>query len=151
MWRLGQSLQDLINIVGELRQRGIGFKSLHDALDTTTPFSRWGANAATPSAWIRTYMRESVRSQPRMSIGTPAARTPSRVAVSASGWSIRLNLSDSSARASPEPSLPRRARSGNGSVVAGARGASGRTPDPRSAHVLTHVIQRQRVIEVERR
>jgi DNA invertase Pin-like site-specific DNA recombinase len=40
LWRLGRSLQDLISIVGGLRRRGIGFKSLHEALDTTTPGGR---------------------------------------------------------------------------------------------------------------
>ncbi|WP_455566393.1 recombinase family protein [Nocardia fusca] len=35
--RLGRSLQDLISIVADLRRRGIGFRSLHEALDTTTP------------------------------------------------------------------------------------------------------------------
>jgi DNA invertase Pin-like site-specific DNA recombinase len=40
LWRLGRSLQDLISIVGELRRGGIGFKSLHEALDTTTPGGR---------------------------------------------------------------------------------------------------------------
>jgi DNA invertase Pin-like site-specific DNA recombinase len=38
--RLGRSLQDLISIVGELRRRGVGFKSLHESLDTTTPGGR---------------------------------------------------------------------------------------------------------------
>ena len=38
--RLSRSLQDLIVIVGELRTRGIGFRSLHEALDTTTPGGR---------------------------------------------------------------------------------------------------------------
>ncbi len=40
LWRLGRSLQDLISSVGELRRRDIGFKSLHEALDTTTPDGR---------------------------------------------------------------------------------------------------------------
>ncbi len=35
--RLGRSLQDLISIVARLRQRGVGFRSLPEALDTTTP------------------------------------------------------------------------------------------------------------------
>ncbi|MGW6949523.1 recombinase family protein [Streptomyces xanthophaeus] len=35
--RYGRSLQDLINMVAELRTRGIGFTSLHENLDTTTP------------------------------------------------------------------------------------------------------------------
>jgi DNA invertase Pin-like site-specific DNA recombinase len=34
------NLQDLIAIVGDLRRREIGFKSLHEALDTTTPGAR---------------------------------------------------------------------------------------------------------------
>lgn len=38
--RLSRSLQDLIALVGELRRRGVGFTSLHEALDTTTPGGR---------------------------------------------------------------------------------------------------------------
>lgn len=38
--RLGRSIQDLISIVSGLRSKGIGFQSLHEALDTTTPGGR---------------------------------------------------------------------------------------------------------------
>jgi len=38
--RLSRSLQDLITTVGELRSRGVGFTSLHENLDTTTPGGR---------------------------------------------------------------------------------------------------------------
>lgn len=38
--RLARSLQDLITIVGDLRRRGVGFRSLHEAIDTTTPGGR---------------------------------------------------------------------------------------------------------------
>jgi len=38
--RLSRSLQDLIRIVADLRGRGIGFRSLKEALDTTTPGGR---------------------------------------------------------------------------------------------------------------
>lgn len=38
--RLGRSLQDLISIVSGLRKREVGFRSLHEALDTTTPGGR---------------------------------------------------------------------------------------------------------------
>jgi len=38
--RLSRSLADLIAIVGTLCRRGVGFKSLHEALDTTTPGGR---------------------------------------------------------------------------------------------------------------
>ncbi|GGJ68194.1 hypothetical protein GCM10010121_093620 [Streptomyces brasiliensis] len=35
--RLGRSLEDLITIVGRLKRLGVGFQSLHEKLDTTTP------------------------------------------------------------------------------------------------------------------
>jgi DNA invertase Pin-like site-specific DNA recombinase len=38
--RLSRSLADLIAIVTGLRRRGVGFRSLHEALDTTTPGGR---------------------------------------------------------------------------------------------------------------
>jgi DNA invertase Pin-like site-specific DNA recombinase len=38
--RLSRPLADLIAIVGTLRKHGVGFKSLHEALDTTTPGGR---------------------------------------------------------------------------------------------------------------
>lgn len=38
--RLGRSLQDLITTVGGLRQQDVGFRSLHENLDTTTPGGR---------------------------------------------------------------------------------------------------------------
>ncbi|MFI6743793.1 recombinase family protein [Nonomuraea sp. NPDC050451] len=38
--RYGRSLADLITMVGELRKREIGFTSLHENLDTTTPGGR---------------------------------------------------------------------------------------------------------------
>jgi DNA invertase Pin-like site-specific DNA recombinase len=38
--RLSRSLADLIVIVSELRRQGVGFKSLHEVLDTTTPGGR---------------------------------------------------------------------------------------------------------------
>ncbi|MFB7467078.1 recombinase family protein [Streptomyces sp. NPDC056224] len=38
--RYGRSLQDLVNMVAALRERHIGFTSLHERLDTTTPGGR---------------------------------------------------------------------------------------------------------------
>ena len=38
--RLSRSLQDLITTVTDLRRRGVGFTSLHENLDTTTPGGR---------------------------------------------------------------------------------------------------------------
>jgi DNA invertase Pin-like site-specific DNA recombinase len=34
--RLGRSLRELIDLVGELESRGVGFRSLKESLDTTT-------------------------------------------------------------------------------------------------------------------
>lgn len=47
---------DLITLVAELRRRGIGFRSLHEALDTTTPGGRlvfhvFAALAEFPVIW----------------------------------------------------------------------------------------------------
>jgi hypothetical protein len=47
--RLSRSLQDLITTVGDLRRRGVGFTSLHENLDTTTP----GGRALAPLAVVR--------------------------------------------------------------------------------------------------
>ncbi|MEU8125329.1 recombinase family protein [Spirillospora sp. NPDC049024] len=38
--RLARSLEDLITSVADLRRRGVGFRSLKEALDTTTPGGR---------------------------------------------------------------------------------------------------------------
>jgi len=35
--RLGRSLKDLVTIIAELEQKSVGFKSLTESLDTTTP------------------------------------------------------------------------------------------------------------------
>jgi DNA invertase Pin-like site-specific DNA recombinase len=38
--RLGRSLRELIDLVGELQGRGMGLRSLKESPDTTTPFGR---------------------------------------------------------------------------------------------------------------
>jgi DNA invertase Pin-like site-specific DNA recombinase len=38
--RLGRSLRNLVDIVGQLINQGVGLKSLHDNIDTTTPQGR---------------------------------------------------------------------------------------------------------------
>ena len=35
--RLGRSLRDLIDVVNSLQDRGVGLRSLQEAIDTTTP------------------------------------------------------------------------------------------------------------------
>ena len=39
--RLGRSVKNLVDLVGELHQQGIQFKSLTDAIDTGTPSGRF--------------------------------------------------------------------------------------------------------------
>src|SRR5512135_2786731 len=46
--RYGRSLQDLINMVAELRERSIGFTSLHENLDTTTPGAGSSSTSSAP-------------------------------------------------------------------------------------------------------
>ena len=38
--RLGRSLRDLIDVVNSLQDRGVGLRSLQEAIDTTTPAAR---------------------------------------------------------------------------------------------------------------
>lgn len=38
--RLGRSLKHLVAVVSELQDRGVGFRSLHENIDTTTPTGR---------------------------------------------------------------------------------------------------------------
>lgn len=99
--RYGRSLQDLINMVAELRERGIGFTSLHENLDTTTPGGRLvfhvfaalaefireliviGTNEGLAAARERGRVGGARASRPRKSSAphaiycpTPAARSP---------------------------------------------------------------------------
>jgi DNA invertase Pin-like site-specific DNA recombinase len=74
--RLSRSLADLIAILGTLRRRGVGFKSLHEALDTTTPGGRLVFH-------VFAAMAEFIR---ELSVEAPAkAWTPPAAAACASG------------------------------------------------------------------
>ena len=46
--RLGRSLRHLVNTVIGLADRGIGFRSLQEAIDTTTPAARWCSMCSPP-------------------------------------------------------------------------------------------------------
>jgi DNA invertase Pin-like site-specific DNA recombinase len=68
--RLSRSLADLITVVGTLRRQGVGFKSLHEALDTTTPGGRLVFHVfAALAEFIRELIVEGTRE------GLDAART----------------------------------------------------------------------------
>ncbi|MFG2304533.1 recombinase family protein [Actinacidiphila glaucinigra] len=51
--RYGRSLQNLINMVAKLRERGIGFTSLHESLDTPTPGGRLVFRLSAVAEFIR--------------------------------------------------------------------------------------------------
>jgi DNA invertase Pin-like site-specific DNA recombinase len=72
--RLSRSLQDLITTVGDLRSRGIGFTSLHENLDTTTPGGRLVFHVF---AALAEFIRELIVSGTRE--GLAAARARGRV------------------------------------------------------------------------
>ena len=72
--RLSRSLQDLITTVGDLRRRGVGFTSLHENLDTTTPGGRLVFHVF---AALAEFIRELIVSGTRE--GLAAARARGRV------------------------------------------------------------------------
>ncbi|WP_231591367.1 recombinase family protein [Saccharothrix sp. ST-888] len=72
--RYGRSLKDLVNMVGELRRREIGFCSLHERLDTTTPGGRLVFHVF---AALAEFIRELIVSGTRE--GLDAARARGRV------------------------------------------------------------------------
>ena len=72
--RLSRSLQDLITTVGQLRTRGVGFTSLHENLDTTTPGGRLVFHVF---AALAEFIRELIVSGTRE--GLAAARARGRV------------------------------------------------------------------------
>lgn len=64
--RLGRSLQHLLQIVNDLRKRGVGFRSLTEQMDTTTPhgeflFSVFGALAQYERALTRERVMSCLR------------------------------------------------------------------------------------------
>lgn len=86
--RLGRSLRDLIEIVAELDQRGVGFRSLRENIDTTTAGGRlvfhfFGALAEFERDLIRERTNAGLaaaRSRGRVG-GRPPALTTEQVAV----------------------------------------------------------------------
>lgn len=84
--RLSRSLQDLITLVGQLRRRGIGFRSLHENLDTTTPGGRLVFHVfAALAEFIRELIVDGTReglaaARARgVRLGRPPAMTPEQV------------------------------------------------------------------------
>jgi DNA invertase Pin-like site-specific DNA recombinase len=69
--RLSRSLQDLITTVGDLRRREIGFTSLHENLDTTTPGGRLIFHVF---AALAEFIRELIVSGTREGLASARAR-----------------------------------------------------------------------------
>ena len=64
--RLGRSLRDLIDVVNSLQDRGVGLRSLQEAIDTTTP-----AGKLTPEQIL---MAEAMTADPAISTRQVAAQ-----------------------------------------------------------------------------
>lgn len=84
--RLGRSLQDLLSLVSELRRRGVGFTSLHENLDTTTPGGRLVFHVfAALAEFIRELIVDGTREglaaakANGVRLGRPPAMTPEQI------------------------------------------------------------------------
>jgi DNA invertase Pin-like site-specific DNA recombinase len=88
--RLGRSMQHLVSLVTALKQRGIGFKSLHDgAIDTTTASSELIFNIF---AALAQFERELIRERTRAGLSAARARgrTGGRKPVSPRNPKVRM-------------------------------------------------------------
>ena len=72
--RLGRSLKELITLITDFQQRGVGFRSLHDAIDTTTAQGRLVFNLF---ASLAEFERDLIRE--RTQAGLSAARSRRRL------------------------------------------------------------------------
>ena len=89
MWkldRLGRSLRDLIDVVNSLQDRGVGLRSLQEAIDTTTPagkltFHIFAALAEFERDMIRERTRAGLAAAHKrgVAIGRPRALTPEQI------------------------------------------------------------------------
>ena len=84
--RLGRSLRDLVEIVTALGARGVGLRSLHEAIDTTTPagkltFHIFAALAEFEADVVRERTRAGLAAARRRGakLGRPPALTPQQV------------------------------------------------------------------------
>jgi DNA invertase Pin-like site-specific DNA recombinase len=69
--RLGRSLKDLLEIVTALEQRGIGFKSLQESMDTTTPGGKLIFHVF---AALAEFERGVIRERTQAGLNAPRAR-----------------------------------------------------------------------------
>lgn len=95
--RLGRSLVDLVTILDDLHERGVHFRSLSEAIDTSTPAGRLvfqvaGAFAEYERSLIRERTREGLAAARARGahVGRPRALTPEQIRsaheLSDAGW-----------------------------------------------------------------
>lgn len=72
--RLARSLKELITLINDFQQKGVGFRSLHDAIDTTTAQGRLVFNLF---ASLAEFERDLIRE--RTQTGLSAARSRGRL------------------------------------------------------------------------
>lgn len=72
--RLGRSLKELITLINDFQQKGVGFRSLNDAIDTTTAQGRLVFNLF---ASLAEFERDLIRERTRA--GLSAARSRGRL------------------------------------------------------------------------
>jgi DNA invertase Pin-like site-specific DNA recombinase len=149
--RLGRSIQDLIAIVSGLRKRGIGFTSLHEALDTTTPGGRLVFHVfAALAEFIREFIvqgtnegLDAARARGAR-LGRPPAMTEEQIRHARDLLTRPENTVTSIAtpsRRQPQHHLQVRARA-QGQPDCPHRGdARGRIASPRTAHRLISAIR----------
>jgi len=84
--RLGRSLRDLIEVVTALGKRGVGLRSLHESIDTTTPSGKLTFHVfAAIAQFERDVLRERTRAgimaaQKRgAKLGRPRSLTPEQI------------------------------------------------------------------------
>ncbi len=85
--RLGRSLKDLFTLINDFQARGIGFRSLNDAIDTTTAQGRLIFNIF---ASLAEFERDLIRE--RTKAGLAAARARGRVGGRPKGLSAEAQI-----------------------------------------------------------
>jgi DNA invertase Pin-like site-specific DNA recombinase len=103
--RLGRSLRHLIDVIGELQRRDVGFRSMQESIDTTTPtgklvFHMFGALAEFERDLIRERTAAGLaaaRARGRLG-GRPSAMTPEKLAVARQMYESRKHTVEAIAK-----------------------------------------------------